>query len=158
MCFAGLFSHATPTRNSASHGSGSSRSLRKCLDLESSDHETRTCRWEASFDFRSVPPGDHVDLIAEYQTVGRFLQFGENSITVPLNVRADTAELTVWILMPEGKEYSDFRIIRYVKDKPLKAEAVKPVTEYLATDFRIIAFKILSLDASYHYEVSWTYR
>ena len=60
--------------------------------------------------------------------------------------------------MPEGKEYRSFRIIRYETGKPEKVEAVKVVTEYLAEDFTILAFKLLSLKAGYTYEVSWTYR
>jgi len=35
---------------------------------------------------------------------------------------------------------------------------VKVVTEYLAEEFTIIAFKLLSLKSGYTYEVSWTYR
>jgi hypothetical protein len=35
-------------------------------------------------------------------------------------------------------------------------EAVRLVTEYLAQEFTIIAFKLLSLDAGYSYELSWT--
>jgi hypothetical protein len=37
-------------------------------------------------------------------------------------------------------------------------EAVRVVTEYLAEEYTIIAFKLLSLDSGYSYEVSWTYR
>ena len=73
-------------------------------------------------------------------------------------IHAETAELTTWILMPEGKEYRNFRIIRYETGKPEKAEAVKVVTEYLAEDSTILAFKLLSLKPGYTYEVSWTYR
>ena len=60
--------------------------------------------------------------------------------------------------MPESKEYQSFRIIRYEMGTPGKAEAVKPVTEYLAEDFTILAFKLLSLKSGSTYEVSWTYR
>jgi hypothetical protein len=68
------------------------------------------------------------------------------------------AELTAWILMPEGKEYQGFRITRQATGKSEKMEAVKLVTEYLADDFTIIAFKLLSLKAGYTYEISWTYK
>ena len=46
--------------------------------------------------------------------------------------------------MPGGKEYQSFRIIRYETGKPENVEAVKVVTEYLAEEFTIIAFKLLS--------------
>jgi hypothetical protein len=42
--------------------------------------------------------------------------------------------------------------------KPENVEAVKVATEYLAEEFTIIAFKLLSLKSGYTCEVSWTYR
>ena len=77
---------------------------------------------------------------------------------MPFHIQAETAELTTWVLMPEGQEYRSFRIIRYPTGKPEEVEAVKVVTEYLAEDFTILAFKLLSLKPGYTYEVNWTYR
>ena len=115
-------------------------------------------RWRASYDFQHVPAGEFVDLVVEYHTPGQSFQRGGNGTAIVFPIRADTAELTAWILMPEGKQYESFRIVRYPTGKPEKVEAVKVVTEYLAQEFTIIAFKLLSLDAGYCYEVSWTYR
>jgi hypothetical protein len=114
--------------------------------------------WRASYDFQHVPAGEFVDLIVEYHSPGRSLQRGGNGTGIVFPIRADTAELTAWILMPEGKPYESFRIVRYPTGKPEKVEAVKVVTEYLAQEFTIIAFKLLSLEAGYSYEVSWTYK
>jgi hypothetical protein len=77
---------------------------------------------------------------------------------MPFQIQAETAELTTWVLMPEGQEYRSFRIIRYKTGKPEEVEAVKVVTEYLAEDFTILAFKLLSLKPGYTYEVSWSYQ
>jgi predicted acylesterase/phospholipase RssA len=115
-------------------------------------------RWRASYDFQHVPAGDFVDLLYEYHSPGQFLQRGTNRTALVFPIRSDTAELTTWILMPEGSEYQSFRVIRYQKGKPDTVEAVKVVTEYLAKDFTIIAFKILSLKSGSTYEVSWLYR
>jgi hypothetical protein len=38
------------------------------------------------------------------------------------------------------------------------AEAVRVVTEYLANDHTILAFKLLALKPGYVYEVSWVYK
>jgi hypothetical protein len=118
----------------------------------------KDCHWRASYDFEHVPAGEFVDLIVEYHSPGRYLQRGANGTAMVFPIRVDTAELTAWILMPEGRDYESFRIVRYETGKPEKAEAVKVVTEYLAEDFTIIAFKLLSLEAGYSYEVSWIYR
>jgi hypothetical protein len=131
--------------------------LRK-LTLEGTASGETRCRWQARFDFRPVPPGDTADLLIEFHSPGEFLPSGANGAAIPLPIHTQTAELTMWILMPEGSEYRDFRIIRYETEKPEKVEAVKVVSEYLADDFTILAFKLLSLKAGYTYEVRWTYK
>ena len=73
-------------------------------------------------------------------------------------VHADTAELTTWILMPEGSEYRNFHITRHAPGKEDKVDAVRLTTEYLADDYTILAFRLLSLKAGYTYQVSWTYK
>jgi hypothetical protein len=125
---------------------------------EGSSSTQKESHWRASYDFRHVPAGEFVDLIIEYHSPGRYLQRGGNGTAVVFPIRADTAEQTTWILMPEGKRYDAFRIVRYETRKPDVVEPVKVVTEYLAEDFTIIAFKLLSLKAGCSYEVSWTYR
>jgi hypothetical protein len=126
--------------------------------VQGSNPVQEECNWSASYDFQHVPPGKPVDLIAEFHSPGQYLQRGANDTALVFPIRADTAELTAWILMPEGKEYQSFRIIRYVTAKPEKVEAVEVVTEYLADDFTILAFKLLSLKAGNTYEVSWICR
>jgi hypothetical protein len=114
--------------------------------------------WRANYDFQHVPAGEFVDLLIDYHSPGRYLRRGASGTAVVFPIRADTAELTAWILMPEGREYQSFRIVRYDTAKPEHPEAVRVVTEYLAEDLAIIAFKLLSLKAGHTYEVSWTYR
>ena len=67
-------------------------------------------------------------------------------------------ELTRWLLLPQGKQYRDFQLIRYETGKPETPEKVNIVTRYLAEDYTILAFKILSLKAGYTYELTWYYR
>jgi predicted acylesterase/phospholipase RssA len=118
----------------------------------------KKCQWQVSYDFLAVPAGDFVDLIYEHQSPGQFLHRGDNRTAMIFPILADTAELTTWILMPEGREYRSFRIIRRENGKPEKVEPVKIVTEYLADDYTILAFKLLSLKAGYQYELSWHYK
>jgi hypothetical protein len=120
--------------------------------------DEKVYRWRASFDFQHVPIGEFVDLVVEYHSPGRFLQRGQNGSALAFPIRADIAELTAWILMPEGKQYEGFRIVRYKTAKPDEVEPVEVVTEYLAEELTIIAFKLLDLKAGYNYEVSWTYQ
>jgi hypothetical protein len=131
--------------------------VRMC-PVESSVPGQKECRWEASFDFEKVPAGDHVDLIVEEFTPGQFLHRSETSTTLVFDTQADTAEMTRWILLPKGKEYRNFRIVRYKTGKPDTVEPVRIVTEYLADDYTILAYKLLSVDAGYTYEITWYYK
>jgi predicted acylesterase/phospholipase RssA len=127
-------------------------------NVESSVPGQKTCRWEASFDFEKVPAGEYVDLMVEHLSPGQFLSRGESSTTLSFEIQAKTAEVTRWLLLPKGREYRNFRIVRYKTEKPDKVEAVKIVTEYLAEDYTILAYKLLSVDAGYTYEVTWYYK
>lgn len=129
--------------------------LRKCYDAAAAD---KGCQWELSFDLQKVPADDFVDLMVEYRSSGRFLERGENATTVSLPIVADTAEMTMWVLMPRGREYEAFHITRHKTGNSEKVEPVRVVTEYLASDYTILAFKLLSLKGGYTYEVNWMYK
>ena len=114
--------------------------------------------WEVGADFLKVPPGDSVDIIYEHLSPGLFVREGPGSSTLAFDVEAETVELSRWLLLPEGREYRTFQLIRYQTGKPEVTENVKIVTEYLADDNTILAFKLLSLEAGYTYEITWFYQ
>jgi hypothetical protein len=114
--------------------------------------------WEVRTDFRKVPAGDSADIIYEHLSPGLFLRDGVGSTTLVFEIEVETVELTRWLLMPQGKEYRAFQLIRYPTGKPEATENVKLVTEYLAEDYTILAFKLLALKPGYTYELTWFYR
>jgi predicted acylesterase/phospholipase RssA len=116
------------------------------------------CFWEAIVNFREVPAGEFVEVLYEHLSPGDFLKQNDGSTTLTFETQAETAELTRWLLMPQGREYKSFGVVRYEKGKPEKAEAVQLVTEYLAEDYTILAFKLLSLKRGYIYELTWFYK
>jgi predicted acylesterase/phospholipase RssA len=126
--------------------------------FESSRSGEKLVHWEVGADFRKVPAGDFADIVYEQFSPGLFLGEGVGSNTLAFEVEAETVELTRWLLMPEGKEYQHFQLIRYQTGKPETVENVKVATEYLAKDYTILAFKLLSLKAGYTYELTWFYR
>jgi predicted acylesterase/phospholipase RssA len=127
-------------------------------ELPSSAPGREECRWEASFDFHHVPPGDFEDIIMEELSPGQYLDRRQSGSGLTFGIQAPTAELTTWILMPRGMEYENFRIIRHQPGKPGTAEHFRPVTDYLADDFTIIAFKLVGLEPGWEYDVSWVYK
>jgi predicted acylesterase/phospholipase RssA len=114
--------------------------------------------WVVATDFSKVPGGDTADIIYEHLSPGKFLRDGIGSTTLAFDIETETVELTRWLLLPEGREYRSFKMVRYKTGKPDVAENVKPVTEYLADDYTILAFKLLALKAGYTYELTWFYR
>ncbi len=126
--------------------------------IESSASGEKLVHWEIGADFSKVPAGEMADLIYEHLSPGLFLRDGVGSTTLTFEVEAETAELSRWLMLPKGTEYRSFQLIRYPTGKPELSENVKPVTEYLADDFTILAFKLLSLKAGYTYEITWFYR
>jgi predicted acylesterase/phospholipase RssA len=131
--------------------------LRMC-EVEGTTAGEEQCRWEVSYDFGRVPAGEYVDLFMEKHSRGDYLHEGNENFSLTFHVLAETAELTMWIFMPRRKEYRSFRIVRYLTGKPAEVEKVRIVTEYLADDYTIIAFKLLALKPGYTYEVGWIYK
>jgi hypothetical protein len=115
-------------------------------------------RWEVGADFEKVPVGDIVDIMYEHISPGIFVRGDAESSTLAFDVEAETVELSRWLLMPQGREYREFQLIRYQTGKPDTAEKAPIVTEYLADDYTILAFKLLSLKPGYTYEITWFYR
>jgi predicted acylesterase/phospholipase RssA len=130
----------------------------RMTDLGTTASGEEECRWEVSYDFQRVPPGEYIDLLMEKHSPGMYLHGANDSFSLSFPIDAETAELTMWILMPKGKAYDNFRIVRHPKGKPSEIEKVRMVTEYLPDDFTIIAFKLLTLKPGFTYEVAWIYK
>ena len=114
--------------------------------------------WEMAADFQKVPAGESMDVFVEYSSRDAFQKQIETGHALSFVVQAQTAEKILWLLMPEGKEYRSWGLIRDETGKPEAVEAVQPVTEYLAQDYTILAFKLLALKPGFTYEVRWTYK
>jgi len=114
--------------------------------------------WTVHADFTKVPPGESVDIIYEHMSPGLFVREGNGAATLSFDVEVETVELTRWLLLPEGKQFREYRLIQYETGKPETSEDVKVVTRYLAEDYSILAFKMLALKPGYTYELTWFYR
>ena len=126
--------------------------------LEGSRPDEKMAHWEVGASFQKVPAGESVDIIYEHISPGLFLRKGAGSTSLAFEIEAETVELSRWLLLPKGRQYRNFQLIRYKTGQPEAAENVKAVTEYLADDYTILAFKLLSLEAGYTYEITWFYQ
>jgi predicted acylesterase/phospholipase RssA len=116
------------------------------------------CHWEMSVDCAKVAPGDLVEILEEHLSPGDYIRDNGGSATLTFEPLAKTAELTRWIMMPEGREYKSHRLLRYEKGKPETGQVFKFATEYLEKDYSILAFKLLGLEPGYVYELTWYYQ
>jgi hypothetical protein len=126
--------------------------------VENPKAQEKKCQFEVSVYLSKVPAGHVVDVIYEHYSPGGFVQGGEVSTTIAFRSEFDAAEVTRWILLPRGREYRSFEILRYETGKPATAEVVKGFTQYLADDPSIIAYKMASVKAGYTFEVTWFYK
>jgi predicted acylesterase/phospholipase RssA len=131
--------------------------LRRMM-VESPTAQEKKCQFEVSVDLSKATAGQVVDLIYENYSPGVYVQRGDVSTTISFRSEFDAAEVTRWILLPSGREYGSFEILRYETGKPATAEIVKGYTEYLADDSSIIAYKLASVKAGYTFEVTWFYK
>ncbi|WP_162820747.1 patatin-like phospholipase family protein [Microvirga calopogonii] len=114
--------------------------------------------WEVGADFGKVPAGETADLIYEHRSPGLFLRTGIASTSLTFDIEADTVEMDAWLLLPRGREYRTFQLIRYPTAGRQPVESVTPVTEFRSNDFTILAFRLLALKAGYSYDLTWFYR
>jgi predicted acylesterase/phospholipase RssA len=133
------------------------RGLRRVC-TENSKTQEGSCQFEVNIDLSKVPNGQVVDLIYEYHSRGDYLQGDEHSTTVVFRSEVDVPEVTRWFLLPGGREYRSYQIVRYETGKPRTAEVVKPLTDYMPDDPSIIAFKMVSVRAGYTFELTWFYK
>ena len=131
--------------------------LRLACGRDGSGMGEKDCRWEVNCDFTSVPAGQWRNIVVESSTPATFLERGTDSTS--LSVQFPTvSQVDFWILMPRGKEYRGWHIVRHMQGQTGSAEALKPATEFLSEDGQILAFKLLAVKPSYRYEISWEYK
>lgn len=122
------------------------------------EHDKDLGNFAVGADLRTLPEGEAVDIIYENFSRGGFLQRGIDSTSMAWSYEIDTTEQSWWILMPIGREYRGYQLVRYPTARTEPVEIIKPVTEFRSNDFKIVAFKLLGLKAGYTYELTWFYR
>jgi predicted acylesterase/phospholipase RssA len=126
--------------------------------VEKPDAQEKSCEFEVSVDLSKAPTGQVVDVFFEQYSPGLFLQRGDGSTTVTFRSDFDAAEQARWIVLPSGREYRSFEILRHETGKPATTEVIKGFTEFLADESSIIAYKMASVKAGYTFEVTWFYK
>ena len=111
--------------------------------------------FEMAFDLSKVPGHEVVDLPIELllrETPPDLLR------SVSFSVDSETALLTGWVVLPEGKQYEDFNLLRYPIGNETGPERVIPANLVNSMNGQILAFSLLSLKPGFRYECRWSYR
>ena len=108
-----------------------------------------------AFDLSKVPVHEVVDLPIELllrETPPDLLR------SVSFSVDSETALLTGWVVLPEGKRYQNFQLLRYPMGNETGPERVIPANLVNSMEGQILAFSLLSLKPGFRYECRWSYR
>jgi hypothetical protein len=123
--------------------------------VEDPKSSEKTAQFEVSVDLSKAPIDQVVDIIFEHYSPGFFLHGNETSTTFSFRSDFDSAEVTRWFLMPRARPFRSFQILRHETGKPRAPDVVKALTEFVADDSSIVAYKMASVKAGYTFEVSW---
>lgn len=123
------------------------------LNEESDAKKNELHAWhEVCFDLSSVPVGERVTL----QVVTKARVPGSLTGHLPFFVNKRTELLTSWLLFPEDKPYSSYRLVRYPIDK---SSAPVPMDPRFAIDHpfgSLIGWSVIMPKEGMVYECRWT--
>ncbi len=111
--------------------------------------------FEVAFDLSKVPEREVLDLPIEL-TSREPIPATVNSAS--LYVDDETGMLSYWLLLPEGKQYQNFDLLRYPIGQPKAPERVAPAYQFNTMEGRVLAFALLSLKPGFMYECRWDRR
>jgi hypothetical protein len=134
-------------------------SLLKTPDIPGPQPGTKMRFWGVAYDFSHVPEGHIESVSAIIESPGLNVEretMGESHLD--FEILTDTAQLSMWILMPKDRAYNSWIVTRTVAEKQGKVEQVIPIEQFLSADSTIIGFQLVSAKRGERYEISWTYK
>ena len=111
--------------------------------------------YEVAFNLSKVPPHETVDLPIEFMS-SEPARGAADSAT--FYVDDETGLLSCWLLLPEGKQYQNFELLRYQNGKEKVPERVTPAYEFDTLEGGVLAFGLLNVEPGFTYEARWEHR
>jgi len=111
--------------------------------------------YQVAFDLTKYPVNEVIDLPMEL-VIHEPLQ--ENLQSVNFYVNTDTGLISCWLLLPDGKEYESFELLRYPDETATAPDKVIPANLVNVSDGQILAFTLLSVKPGFVYECRWRHR
>jgi hypothetical protein len=110
------------------------------------------------FDFNKMPVGETVDLVTEVVAREGIEMDADGEQGVTFVVEAPTASASFWLLLPEGRTYRSFDLLRFPRNQPEQVESIEPMHRLVASTQSMIGFSLLAVQPGYRYECRWVYR
>ena len=111
--------------------------------------------FEVEFDLSKVPAHEAVDLPIEFMSSEPATGAADSAT---FYVDDETGLLSCWLLLPEGKQYQNFELLRYQNGKERVPERVTPAYHFDTLDGRVLAFALLNVKPGFTYEARWQHR
>jgi hypothetical protein len=128
--------------------------IRRSLD-EAAANSAPVHIYEVAFNLSNEPPHETVDLPIEFMSSAPATGAADSAT---FYVDDETGLLSCWLLLPEGKQYQNFELLRYQNEKAKVPERVTPAYEFDTLEGRVLAFGLLNVEPGFTYEARWEHR
>jgi hypothetical protein len=111
--------------------------------------------FEVAFNLVKVPVHDAVDLPIEFMSTEPASGTADSAT---FYVDDETGILSCWLLLPEGRQYHNFELLRYQNGKESVPERVTPAYQFDTLEGQVLAFALLNVNPGFTYEARWEHR
>jgi hypothetical protein len=111
--------------------------------------------FEVAFNLSKVPIKDAIDLPIEFMSSEPATGAADSAT---FYVDDETGILSCWLLLPEGKQYHNFELLRYQNGKESVPERVNPAYQFDTLEGQVLAFALLNVKPGFTYEARWEHR
>ncbi len=111
--------------------------------------------FEVVFDLSKIPAHEIVDLPIEFMS-RQPATGGADSAT--FYVDDETGLLSCWLLLPEGKQYQNFDLLRDQNLVERVPERVTPAYQFDTLEGRVLSFALLNVKPGFTFEARWELR
>ncbi len=111
--------------------------------------------FEVVFDLSKLPPQEAVDLPIEFMSRQPATGAADSA---SFYVDDETGLVSCWLLLPEGRQYQNFELLRFQNGKEKVPERVTPAYNFDTLEGRVLAFGLLNVEPGFTYEARWEHR
>jgi predicted acylesterase/phospholipase RssA len=111
--------------------------------------------FEVTFDLERAPIHEAIDLPIEFMSTEPASGAADSAT---FYVDDETGILSCWLLLPEGRQYHNFELLRYQNGKQSVPERVTPAYQFDTLEGRVLAFALLNVKPGFTYEARWEHR